>query len=287
MTSGILQILTKSRWHPATYIVYSIANSQQVHLQETYVETLYFIRKASHQLNITRPTTHQKGHLHVKVASRAFPFLLHAPTHNALLGPQPGPRKGEKKPVYVLNITIPPILVDNYVEPSKSAVNIQVSPPSCLKGLRETDRTTQNHAILHSFLSSLVEEFLVRYSFLKPPPQVQPWEESGRTPRKRRKLAGHTVSVYSPGPSQQSHRAAEWDYLPPELELLRSCCSDCSGSCDGCSSCCDGCLYAHEGSDSDPDLPEDTCYSEGQLDLGEYSLSDEVFDTQVSLKFHR
>jgi len=33
--------------------------------------------------------------------------------------------------VYVINITIPPIFVDNHVEPSKSAVNIQVgSPPS-------------------------------------------------------------------------------------------------------------------------------------------------------------
>ena len=286
MTSGILQILTKSQWHRATYIVYSIVNSLQVHLQEMCVKTLQSIRKAWYQLNTTRPTTRQKGHLHVKVNSRAFPFLLRASTRNALLGPQPGPKKGEKKPAYVLNITIPPILVDNYVEPSKSAVNIQASPPPCLKGLRETDKITQNHAILHSFLSSVVEEFLVQYSFLKPPPQVQPREESAQNPRKRRKLAGHTVSVYSPGPSQQSHRAVECDYLPQERELLRSCCSECSDSCDGCSSCCDECLYAHGGSDPDPDPPEDTCYSEGQLDLGDYSLSDEVFDAQVSLKFH-
>ena len=38
--------------------------------------------------------------------------------------------------MYVLNITIPPIFVDNHVEPSKSAVNIQVGPLSVsLRGL--------------------------------------------------------------------------------------------------------------------------------------------------------
>lgn len=38
--------------------------------------------------------------------------------------------------MYVLNITIPPIFVDNHVEPSKSAVNIQVGPLGALKSGR-------------------------------------------------------------------------------------------------------------------------------------------------------
>ena len=49
-----------------------------------------------------------------------------APPYHVSLGPQPGPKKGDKKPVYVLNIIIPPVFVDNHVEPSKSAVNVQV-----------------------------------------------------------------------------------------------------------------------------------------------------------------
>ena len=55
--------------------------------------------------------------------------LLCTPPHHVSPGPQPGPKKADKKPVYVINITIPPIFVDNHVEPSKSAVNIQVGPP--------------------------------------------------------------------------------------------------------------------------------------------------------------
>ena len=67
--------------------------------------------------------THQKDPLHVKVNSRTPSWFI---MNSTSLGPQPGPRKGDKKPVYALNITIPPIFVDNHVEPSKSAVNIQV-----------------------------------------------------------------------------------------------------------------------------------------------------------------
>lgn len=36
------------------------------------------------------------------------------------------PRKADKKPVYVLNITIPPREVDNCVEPAKTTVTLQV-----------------------------------------------------------------------------------------------------------------------------------------------------------------
>lgn len=67
-----------------------------------------------------------------RVSSRASSYgSSHA--HELSAGPQPGLKKGEKRPVYVLNITIPPIFVDNHVEPSKSAVNIQVGPLGALK----------------------------------------------------------------------------------------------------------------------------------------------------------
>jgi DNA mismatch repair protein MLH3 len=37
------------------------------------------------------------------------------------------PRKAEKKPVYVLNFTIPPRLIDNCLEPTKASVQFQVT----------------------------------------------------------------------------------------------------------------------------------------------------------------
>ncbi|KAG1847262.1 hypothetical protein C8R48DRAFT_555342, partial [Suillus tomentosus] len=36
------------------------------------------------------------------------------------------PRKGEKKAIYVLNLVIPTRLIDNCLEPAKSAVQIEV-----------------------------------------------------------------------------------------------------------------------------------------------------------------
>ena len=36
------------------------------------------------------------------------------------------PRKTERRPVYVLNLTIPPRYVDNCLEPSKTSVHLQV-----------------------------------------------------------------------------------------------------------------------------------------------------------------
>lgn len=148
------------------------------------------------------------------------------------------------------------------------------------EGLREANNSPKNHAILHSFLSRIIEEFLVRNSFVKPPPQIQPRDESVQNPRKRRRLADHSVSIYSPGPSQQPYHAAGLDYFPSEQELLQPGCSECSGSCDGCSSCCDECLHSHEG--SDPGYPGNVYHDDGQQALEEQSLSDEFFYARVS-----
>ena len=39
------------------------------------------------------------------------------------------PRKGERKPVYVLNLVIPVHHIDNCLEPSKSAIELDVGKP--------------------------------------------------------------------------------------------------------------------------------------------------------------
>ncbi|KAH9948429.1 hypothetical protein B0H21DRAFT_244966 [Amylocystis lapponica] len=84
------------------------------------------------------------------------------------------PRKSEKRPVYVLNLSIPPRDVDNCLEPAKAAVQLQNS-----------DAAT-------AFLTSVVAAFLRRHSFLSQTPAARahpgPSHDSPR-PHKRRKLA--------------------------------------------------------------------------------------------------
>ncbi|RPD66940.1 hypothetical protein L226DRAFT_529339 [Lentinus tigrinus ALCF2SS1-7] len=80
------------------------------------------------------------------------------------------PRKTEKKPVYVLNITIPPQRVDNCIEPSKAAVQLQ------------------NPASVSNFLSSVVEAVLIRHNFLIPRHDRVIREPTTPSPRKRRKM---------------------------------------------------------------------------------------------------
>jgi DNA mismatch repair protein MLH3 len=47
--------------------------------------------------------------------------------HNLLADIRRSPRKQEKRPVYVLNLTIPSRELDNCLEPSKMTVFVQVS----------------------------------------------------------------------------------------------------------------------------------------------------------------
>ncbi|KAI0650516.1 hypothetical protein C8Q79DRAFT_390579 [Trametes meyenii] len=92
------------------------------------------------------------------------------------------PRKAEKKPVYVLNLTIPPRFVDNCVEPAKSAVQLQ------------------NSAAATAFLCSVIERILAHHGFLVPRPGRSQVTNGGAYPRKRRKIA-HVGEA--PGPSQR------------------------------------------------------------------------------------
>ncbi|KAI0677319.1 hypothetical protein C8Q78DRAFT_1065895 [Trametes maxima] len=91
------------------------------------------------------------------------------------------PRKAEKKPVYVLNLTIPPRFVDNCVEPAKSAVHLQ------------------NSAAATAFLRSVIERVLAHHDFLVLRPGRSQVTNGGASPRKRRKMA-HVGEA--PGPSR-------------------------------------------------------------------------------------
>ncbi|TFK43770.1 hypothetical protein BDQ12DRAFT_731752 [Crucibulum laeve] len=85
------------------------------------------------------------------------------------------PRKAEKKPVYVLNITIPPDEIDNYVEPAKTAVQFQ-------------DRFS-----VLSFLSSIIDSFLRNQGFISEHQEADPDQDNfSPSPRKRRKLDEYT-----------------------------------------------------------------------------------------------
>ncbi|KAH9899633.1 hypothetical protein C8Q73DRAFT_329317 [Cubamyces lactineus] len=82
------------------------------------------------------------------------------------------PRKTEKKPVYVLNLSIPPRFVDNCVEPAKAAVHLQNSDSA------------------RAFLGSVVQNILVKHGFLNiPSGRMQVADRGGPSPRKRRKLS--------------------------------------------------------------------------------------------------
>ncbi|KAJ6466703.1 hypothetical protein C8R47DRAFT_1179968 [Mycena vitilis] len=57
------------------------------------------------------------------------------------------PRKSEKRPVYVLNLSVPPGQVDNCLEPAKAAVHLR------------------NKSTVTSLLDSTIETFLIRHGF--------------------------------------------------------------------------------------------------------------------------
>ncbi|KAH7916257.1 hypothetical protein BJ138DRAFT_1139943 [Hygrophoropsis aurantiaca] len=77
------------------------------------------------------------------------------------------PRKGERKPIYVLNLNIPPRHIDNCLEPAKATVQLE------------------NKNVVASFLSSVVQAFLVRHGFASSKRSMQAEFPS---PRKRRKV---------------------------------------------------------------------------------------------------
>ncbi|KAI0751023.1 hypothetical protein C8Q80DRAFT_1099789 [Daedaleopsis nitida] len=97
--------------------------------------------------------------------------------------PRPGlrrsPRKTDKKPVYLLNLTIPPGQVDNCVDPKKTAVQLQDS------------------ASVSAFLISIVEDVLVKHGFLSTRDNKSQLDPGTPSPRKRRKIV-HTALPKNP-----------------------------------------------------------------------------------------
>ncbi|KIM46426.1 hypothetical protein M413DRAFT_441520 [Hebeloma cylindrosporum] len=78
------------------------------------------------------------------------------------------PRKSEKKAVYVLNISITPDEVDNFLDPAKNIIQLR------------------NKTNVLSFLSSAIQSFLVKNGFLNQVPHSS--TRSSPSPRKRKKL---------------------------------------------------------------------------------------------------
>lgn len=76
----------------------------------------------------------------------------------------------EKKPIYVINISVVPEDVDNCIEPTKSVVHLR------------------NKSSLVSFLSSVLERFLVKNGFSLPKESIV---QASPSPRKRKKLEGY------------------------------------------------------------------------------------------------
>ncbi|KAG2155051.1 uncharacterized protein EDB93DRAFT_1130961 [Suillus bovinus] len=78
------------------------------------------------------------------------------------------PRKGEKKPIYVLNLVIPTQFIDNCLEPAKSAVQIE------------------HKSVVTTFLSSVIDSFLNRHGFTS---GKRGAEEGCSSPPKKRKVS--------------------------------------------------------------------------------------------------
>ncbi|PCH40853.1 hypothetical protein WOLCODRAFT_99424 [Wolfiporia cocos MD-104 SS10] len=101
------------------------------------------------------------------------------------------PRKAEKRPVYVLNMTIPTRHVDNCMEPAKTAVKLQ------------------NNEAAVSFLGSVIEAFLVRHGFSAPKIPRQRTSQSDAsdaltTPlRKRRRIEQSVDDTAGPSRGQK------------------------------------------------------------------------------------
>jgi len=68
----------------------------------------------------------ERGIYHVRVCLLPNSNVLHL-TISEILAIRRSPRKSEKKPVYVLNISIAPDEVDNFLDPAKNIILLRVS----------------------------------------------------------------------------------------------------------------------------------------------------------------
>ena len=106
------------------------------------------------------------------------------------------PRKNERRPVYVLNVTVPPRSIDNCLEPAKSAVHFEVTDCgfTYLSLIVDLDLhigilTSKNPEAVSSFVSAVVQSFLVRHGFYSDNLKANARAQTGfPSPRKKRKI---------------------------------------------------------------------------------------------------
>ncbi|KAF8622121.1 hypothetical protein AX15_007254 [Amanita polypyramis BW_CC] len=80
------------------------------------------------------------------------------------------PRKSEKRPVYVLNLTLPPETIDNCLEPNKSTIHV-----------RDMD-------IVLSFLAAVIRGFLKSHGYATEPDDEEVNKGKTEPPRKKPKI---------------------------------------------------------------------------------------------------
>lgn len=120
------------------------------------------------------------------------------------------PRKNEKKPVFVLNITIAPEDVDNCLDPSKSIVQFRVSLAFEKKKIMLLKCHYQNTNTVISTLSTAIRSFLERNGFLYQNSVPAGQSAESPSPRKRKK-----IEFTRPDDSGY----AEWDPIAGMSEL--------------------------------------------------------------------
>ncbi|KAG7447478.1 uncharacterized protein BT62DRAFT_776682 [Guyanagaster necrorhizus] len=115
------------------------------------------------------------GDLHrfidTKFAASTFAKHAYSETGETSLRPtfRRSPRKAEKKPVYVLNLTLPPREVDNCLEPAKGDIHFQ------------------NKDTVFALLSNAIQSFLSRHGFSSNVREGSATDDASSSPRKRRK----------------------------------------------------------------------------------------------------
>ncbi|KAF9021517.1 hypothetical protein BDZ89DRAFT_1115916 [Hymenopellis radicata] len=135
------------------------------------------------------PIAHGEFHKLIETKFSASSFAKHAYDESGETSARStvrrSPRKIEKRPVYVLNLTVPPRHLDNCLEPAK--MNLQF----------------QNKNSVIALLSTAIQSFLVRHGFLTHPSATNALRETSPSPRKRKRYDPEGDSGYAEAPSAQ------------------------------------------------------------------------------------
>lgn len=110
------------------------------------------------------------------------------------------PRKLDRKPIYVLSLTVPSKDIDNCLEPGKSLIHVSVSLiPIPKTAPHQHQPIFQNEDAISAFFDTVIQTFLVRHGFLSG--TVQP------APQKRRRVitgVGDNTDIGNPRQTSDS-----------------------------------------------------------------------------------